>query len=143
MPFPGEGVWLVNWLGNWVLEGGIGSIPKSGLHTHTPYRLDKLRSALAEMQLKSSKTRKHFSRMSTTRLPTVGDLVATTRCQYQVVGYRSHVHGVRVPTRPIPCPCIFPAPWTYTLPPGPIPYPPDLYPIPPDLYPMSHSGPIP
>ena len=34
MPFPGEGVWLVNWLGNWVLEGGaLGGIPKSGLHT--------------------------------------------------------------------------------------------------------------
>ena len=53
MPFPGEGVWLVNWLGNWVLEGGIGGIPKKwSTYIHMPYRLDKLRSALAEAQLK-------------------------------------------------------------------------------------------
>ena len=46
MPFPGEGVWLVNWLGNWVLEGGHwGVYPKV-------VTLDKLHSALAEAQLK-------------------------------------------------------------------------------------------
>ena len=33
MPFPGEGVWLVNWLGNWILEGGIGG--------YTPFYIQK------------------------------------------------------------------------------------------------------
>ena len=50
MPFPGEGVWLVNWLGNWVLEKGIGGIPYS-TYKNTPYRLEKSRSALAEARL--------------------------------------------------------------------------------------------
>ena len=52
MPFPGEEVWLVNW----VLEGGgaLGSIPKKGsTYIHTLYRLDKLCSALVEVQLKT------------------------------------------------------------------------------------------
>ena len=53
MPFQGNGVWLVNWLGNWVLEGGIGGIPYS-TYKNTPYRLDKSRSALAEARLKRS-----------------------------------------------------------------------------------------
>ena len=45
MPFPGEGVWLVNW----VLEegGALGGIPYS-TYKNTLYRLDKSRSALAE-----------------------------------------------------------------------------------------------
>ena len=48
MPFPGERVWLVNW----VLEEGIGGYPNSS-YKNTPYRLDnKLHSALAEAQLK-------------------------------------------------------------------------------------------
>ena len=51
MPFPGEGVWLVNWLGNWVLEGGIGGYTQ--FYTQDMlYRLDKLLSALAEARLK-------------------------------------------------------------------------------------------
>ena len=37
MLFPGEGVWLVNWLGNWVLEGGIGGYPNS-TYKNTLYR---------------------------------------------------------------------------------------------------------
>ena len=32
--------------------GALGGVPKSGLHTHTHDRIDKLRSALAEAQLK-------------------------------------------------------------------------------------------
>ena len=52
MSFPGEGVWLVNWLGNQVLEGGgIGGYPNSS-YKNMPYRLDKSHSALAEAQLK-------------------------------------------------------------------------------------------
>ena len=54
MPFPWEGVWLVNWLGNWILEGGIGGCTqKWSTYIHTHDRLDKLRSALAEAQLKT------------------------------------------------------------------------------------------
>ena len=56
MSFPGEGVWLVNWLGNWVLEGGIGGYPYS-THKNTRYRLDKSRSALAEARLKTLPSR--------------------------------------------------------------------------------------
>ena len=57
MPFPGEGVWLVNWLGNWVLEGGHwGCTQKWSTYIHTHDRLDKLRSALAEAQLKRCKS---------------------------------------------------------------------------------------
>ena len=53
MPFPGEVVWLVNWLGNWVLEGGgIGGYPNS-TYKNMPYRLDKSCSALTEAPLKS------------------------------------------------------------------------------------------
>ena len=51
MPFPEEGVWLVNWLGNWVLEGGIGGSPYS-TYKNMLYRLDKSHSALAEARLK-------------------------------------------------------------------------------------------
>ena len=56
MPFPGEEVWLVNCLGNWVLEGGgqRGYTQKWSTYIHTHDRLDKLCSALAEAQLKSS-----------------------------------------------------------------------------------------
>ena len=35
MPFPGEGVWLVNWLGNWVLEGGHWGIYPKVVYIHT------------------------------------------------------------------------------------------------------------
>ena len=53
MPFPGERVWLVNWLGNWVLGGGIGGYTqKWSTYTHTHDRLDKPCSALAEARLK-------------------------------------------------------------------------------------------
>ena len=51
MSFPGEGVWLVNWLGNWVLEGGHWGSPYS-TYKNTRYRLDKSRSALTEARLK-------------------------------------------------------------------------------------------
>ena len=47
-------------------RGGVGS-PNS-THKNTPYRLDKLRSALAEAQLKR---RKHFSRITGARFLTV------------------------------------------------------------------------
>ena len=56
MPFPEEEVWLVNWLGNWVLEGGGGIgryTQKWSTYIHTHDRLDKLHSALAEAQLKT------------------------------------------------------------------------------------------
>ena len=53
MPFPEEGVWLVNWLGNWVLGGGHWETYPNVVYIHTPYRLDKLHSALAEAQLKN------------------------------------------------------------------------------------------
>ena len=51
MPFPWEGVWLVNW----VLEGGGigGYTQKWSTYIHMHDRLDKLRSALAEAQLKN------------------------------------------------------------------------------------------
>ena len=53
IPFPGEGVWLVNWLGSWVLEGGIGGhTQKWSTYIYTHDRLDKLHSALTEVQLK-------------------------------------------------------------------------------------------
>ena len=63
MPFPGEGVWLVNWLGNWVLEGGHwGVYPKVVyIHTHMHDRLDKSCSALAEVRLTIHKRSKKKS----------------------------------------------------------------------------------
>ena len=48
MPFPGDGVWLANWLGNWVLEREAwGGLPYS-IYKNMLYRLDKSRSALAD-----------------------------------------------------------------------------------------------
>ena len=61
MPFPGGGcgVWLVNWLGNWVPEGGHwGYTQKWSTYTHTHDRPDKSRSALAEARLKRNSLRK-------------------------------------------------------------------------------------
>ena len=41
--------WLVNWLGNWVLEGHWGGVPCFGsTHIHTYDRLDKSCRSLAE-----------------------------------------------------------------------------------------------
>ena len=75
MPFPGEGVWLVNWLGNWVLEGGIGGYTqKWSTYIHMHDRLDKLHSALAEAQVKMESDHSQFHVLCSVLMQKVGIL---------------------------------------------------------------------
>ena len=77
--------------------------------------------------------------MHTARLPTIGDLVATTRCQYWWGTYTLSPKPIHYPSGPIPYPS-----QTYTLiPSGPIPTPSGPIPYPPQTYTLRPSGPIP